>query len=153
MYSTERKRARVRTVNTEPSKTVQSDVTRTEIRHILAKYKQVGIIDHLRDVDLQFRDVTEFADFSDLMYQSKEAKKIFMSLPSKVREVFGHDVAKWLDAAHDPSQLEDLRPQLEKLGVMERKDRRAPAPLKPVGQRRESDGRFATDKPPLGGKE
>lgn len=117
-YSTERHRPRVQTVNTMPSKTVQSDVFRTEIRHILAKYKQVGMVEHMRQVDLQFRDVTEFQDFSDLMFQSKEAEKVFLKLPSKVREVFDHKVGRWLDAAHDPAKLEALRPQLEKLGVM-----------------------------------
>jgi len=118
VLSTVRKRPRVQTVNDMPSKTVQSDVFRTEIRHVLAKYKQVGIIEHMRDVDLQFRDVSEFSDFSDLMQQSAEAEKVFMALPSKVREVFNHDVARWLDAAHDPEKLEELRPQLEKLGIM-----------------------------------
>lgn len=143
-----RKRPRVQTDNVLPSKTVQSDVMRTEIKHILAKYKQVGLLEHMQDVDLQFRDVTEFADFSDLMLQSKEAEKVFMTLPSKVREVFSHDVAKWLDAAHDSDELETLRPQLEKLGVMKPKpqeERRAAPVVKPLGQRRAEDGRFVTE--------
>jgi len=123
-----RRKPRVQTVNTEPSKTVQSDLQRTEIKHILAKYRQVGIVDHLRSVDLQFRDVSEFTDFSDLMLQSAQAKQVFMNLPSKVREVFGHDVAVWLDVAHDPTRLEALRPQLEKLGVLEPAKAVAPPP-------------------------
>jgi len=116
-YSRERRKPRVRTVNEMPSKTVQSDVVRTEIKHILAKYRQTGVVDHMRSVDLQFRDVSEFQDFSDLMFQSKEAEKVFMSLPSKVREVFGHDYARWLDCAHDAEKLEALRPELEALGL------------------------------------
>jgi len=118
-YSDVRRKPRVQTVNTMESKTVQSDVFKSEIRHVLAKYRQVGIIEHLRSVDLQFRDVSEFSDFSDLMYQSKQAEGVFMKLPSKVREVFDHDVATWLDVAHDPARLEELRPELEKLGVLE----------------------------------
>jgi len=127
-YNEVRRKPRVQTVNTLPSKTVQSDVFRSEIRHVLAKYKQVGIIEHLRSVDLQFRDVSEFSDFADLMFQSKEAEKVFLKLPSKVREVFDHDVAKWLDAAHDPEKVEAVRPQLEKLGVLEPKAPVPPAP-------------------------
>lgn len=141
MYNETRHRPRVQTVNTEPSMTVQSDVMRTDIRHILAKYKQVGMIEHMKDVDLQFRDVTEFADFADLMIQSKIAEQSFMKLPSKVREVFDHDVSKWLDAAHDGDELEKLRPRLEALGVMEpkpRAERRAPV-VRPLGQRRAED--------------
>lgn len=117
-YSTVRRKPRVQTVNTLPSRTVQADVFKSEIKHVLAKYKQVGIIEHLRSVDLQFRDVSEFSDFSDLMQQSKLAESVFMGLPSKVREVFDHDVAVWLDCAHDPKRLDALRPQLEKLGVL-----------------------------------
>lgn len=117
-YSTVRRKPRVQTVNTLPSRTVQADVFKSEIKHVLAKYKQVGIIEHLRSVDLQFRDVSEFSDFSDLMQQSKLAEAVFLGLPSKVREVFDHDVATWLDCAHDPARLDALRPQLEKLGVL-----------------------------------
>lgn len=116
-HSTERRRPRVRTVNDLPSRTVQSDVGRAEIANILAKHQQTGIIDHLSAVDLQFRDVSEFEDFADLMRQTKEAEKVFMALPSKLREVFNHDVMTWLDVAHDSTRLEELRPQLEKLGL------------------------------------
>jgi Chlamydia-phage Chp2 scaffold (Chlamy_scaf). len=117
-FNTVRRRPRVQTVNDMPSKTVQSDVLRSEIRHVLAKYRQVGIVEHLRNVDLQFRDVSEFEDFTDLMRQSKTAEQVFMRLPSRIREVFDHDVSRWLDAAHDPEKVEALRPQLEKLGVL-----------------------------------
>lgn len=126
MWSEERRKPRVQTVNTLPSKTVQSDVTRTEIRHILAKYQQVGIMEHMRQVDLTYKDVSEFADFADMMFQSKEAEKVFMRLPSKVRRVFHNDVSEWLDAAHDPEKLEALVPELEKAGFMERKPEPAP---------------------------
>jgi len=131
VYSETRRRPRVQTVNVEPSKTVQSDLYRTEIKHILAKYHQTGVMEHMRNVDLQFRDVTEFSDFSDLMFQSKEAEKAFMKLPSKVRQVFGHDYATWLDAAHDPEKLAELRPKLEKLGVFAPEES-SPAPVVPA---------------------
>jgi len=120
--STERRRPRVRTVNTEPGKTVQSDGPRTEIKAILERYAAVGIVDHMRDVDLQFRDVTEFEDFRDLMVQAKDAELAFMKLPPQVRDVFENDPSRWLDAAHDAEKLEALRPKLEKLGVMKARE-------------------------------
>jgi len=131
-YSETARRARVRTVNTLPSMTVQSDVARAEIKHILAKYRQVGVIEHMRNVDLQFRDVSEFSDFSDMMYQSKVAEAAFMRLPSKVREVFHHDVAEWLDAAHDKAKLDALLPELEKLGLVVAPAAPAGAPAAPA---------------------
>lgn len=111
----------------DPSRTVQSDRHNAEMKHILRKYEALGFVDHMANVDLQYRDVTEFDDFADLMRQSKDAEASFMKLPSKVREVFDHDYAKWLDAAHDADKLEALRPQLEKLGVLDP----ASAPLAP----------------------
>lgn len=122
VYSEVRRRERVRTVNTDPSLTVQSDGPRSEIRHIMAKYKQTGIVDHMRNVDLQFRDVSEFTDYADMARATKEAEGVFMKLPSKIREVFQHDHLRWLDAAHDADKLEALRPKLEALGVMKPKE-------------------------------
>lgn len=118
-YSSARKRPRVQTVNNDPSMTVQSDVNKTDVRHILNKYRTMGMMEHMRQVDLVFRDVTEFDDFADMARATKEAEAVFMRLPSKVREVFDHDHLKWLDAAQDADKLEALRPQLEKLGVLE----------------------------------
>lgn len=127
-----RLRPRVQTLNEEPSRTVQSDAVRADIGHIISRYQSMGIVDHMAEVDLTFRDVTEFEDFGDLMRQTKVAEAAFMKLPSKLREVFDHSVESWLDAAHDPEKLEALRPQLEKLGVMEPLSEAEPAPA-PAG--------------------
>ena len=110
-------RRRVRTMNNEESKTVQSDVHEAEIHEILGRYAKTGILPHMSSVDLQFRDVSQFEDYADMARQNKEAEAIFMQLPSKVREIFEHDHYKWLDAAEDPEKLEALRPKLEKLGL------------------------------------
>lgn len=114
--STERRRPRVQTTDFDESRTVQSDVHKSDIHHVLKRYKSMGIVDHMANVDLEFRDVTEFEDFADLQLQLSEARHAFMRLPSKLREVFNHDVSTWLDAAHDPEKLQDLRPQLERAG-------------------------------------
>lgn len=124
---------RVQTGEFGESKTVQSDNAQAEIHEVLRKYRGVGIVDHLAQVDLQFRDVTQFEDFQDLMRQTKEAEGVFMRLPSKLREVFNHDVNRWLDCAHDAEKLAEIRPQLEKLGVMEpvKAPQAPPAPVAP----------------------
>jgi hypothetical protein len=94
-----RGRARVQTVNTLPSKTTQADAKRADINEILRQHK-IGIVPHLQEVDAKYLDVSEFTDYADMMMQLRQAEKDFMSLPSKVREIFNHDVAVWLDAAH-----------------------------------------------------
>jgi len=103
-----RGRPRVQTVNTGPELTVQSDKAFGDINHILKKYKEVGILDGLRNADLVFKDVSEFTDLVDALGQVKVAEKEFLKLPSKVRRVFHNDVAEWLDAAHDPEKIDAL---------------------------------------------
>lgn len=111
-------RRRVQTVNEEPSRTVQSDRQRADIGHILEKYEQTGVLVNMREVDLEYRDVGEFSDFADMMHQVKAAEAAFLELPSKVRQVFDHDVARWLDAAHDG--LDEFQTaKLTELGVLE----------------------------------
>lgn len=112
-------RLRVQTVNDEESQTVQSDRHRAEMKEILRKYEAVGIIDHLRDVDLEFRDVSEFTDYRDMALQLKDAEARFMSLPSKVRELFNHSVEEYLDAAHDPEWVSRNSEALQRLGFEE----------------------------------
>lgn len=121
-------RKRVVTMNNEPSMTVQSERDRSEIREILRRYGATGVADSLRNAELVFRDVTAFDDFTDLMRQNAVAQEEFMKLPSKVRQVFNHDVAAWLDAANDGLD-EAQTAKVIKLGVVEASESRAvPAP-------------------------
>lgn len=92
----------------EESLTVQSEAHLADIGKILKKYDEVGIIDHLAQTEAVFADVTEYTDYADAMRNLKVAEATFMKLPSKIREIFNHDVADWLDAAHDPKKREKL---------------------------------------------
>lgn len=107
------------------SLTVQSDAHRADIRNILRQYKQVGIVDNLNRAEAVFKDVSEFTDFSDAMRMASMAEQDFMKLPSKVREIFNHDVAEWLDTAHDPEK----RDALVAAGIIEA----SVAPIEEVG--------------------
>ncbi len=110
-----RGRSRVQTVNNDPSETVQSDAHLADINQIMKTFA-VGGFEALAEADLQFMDVSEFTDLADALNQTREAELQFMKLPSKVREIFDHDVAVWLDTAHD----EDKRDALVEGGFLER---------------------------------
>tara|TARA_B100000700_G_scaffold290217_1_gene348104 strand:+ start:476 stop:907 length:432 start_codon:yes stop_codon:yes gene_type:complete len=103
------------TVNAMASKTVQADQDKADIRMILRKYEQVGIVDQLNAGEAQFVDVSELGDYVDVMNVVREAEATFMKLPSKTREIFGHDVANWLDYCHD----KDKRDELVEAGVID----------------------------------
>lgn len=128
-----RPKHRVQTVSTQESKTVQSDRDGADIKKIIQTYERNGVLIKPASVDLQFKDVSEFTDFADMMRQTKDAEAEFMRLPSKVREVFGHSVYNWLDAAHDSGKLDALRPQLEELGVLEPRPAPPAPPVTPPG--------------------
>ncbi len=93
----------------QESMTVQSDAQEADIVHILRKYAQVGLVDNLNMAEAMFKDISEFTDFADAMRHASEAESEFLRLPSKVREIFDHDVANWLDAAHDDDKRDLLR--------------------------------------------
>ena len=111
-----RGKERFQTVNDLPSETIQSQAQQGDINHILKKYDQVGVIGMLNNAEQVWRDVTSFDDYADAIRHAKDAEMEFMKLPSKVREVFNHDVANWLDAAHDPEKRQNV---LEKLGLVD----------------------------------
>jgi len=111
-------RHRVQTVNDGESLTVQSEARQADIRQIIRRYAEVGILDHLKEVELRYADVSEFTDLGDALRQAKAAEQQFLKLPSKVRELFNHDVAEWLDTAHDQDKQDALKPRLQALGVL-----------------------------------
>lgn len=102
-----RGRDRVRSVNELPSLTVQSDAHMADIENIMRQFGQGGM-EMLDETKLQFLDISEFTDLADALNQAKEAEVEFLKLPSKVREVFDHDVAVWLDTAHDQEKIDAL---------------------------------------------
>lgn len=109
-----RGRPRVQTVNNDPSLTVQSDAHLADIQTILEGYGATGH-QSLDEAAMIYKDVSEFVDLRDAIEQSRIAEKQFMTLPSKVREIFDHDVAVWLDSAHD----EDKRDALVEAGFLD----------------------------------
>lgn len=102
-----RGKPRVQTVNEDPSETIQSDAHLTDVKNIMASFGARGH-DMLDETALEFADVSEFTDLRDALDQAKNAEEQFMRLPSKVREIFGHDVAVWLDTAHDKDKRDAL---------------------------------------------
>lgn len=103
-----RGKPRVQTVNDDESMTVQSDGARADINKILREFKEVGILENLNAMQAEFADISDFVDYKDALGNAMQAEADFMTLPSKVREMFNHDVAEFLDTAHDPEKRDAL---------------------------------------------
>ncbi len=98
---------RWQTVNDDPSMTVQSDAHLADINTIVRQFEQGGG-DLLDEAALEFADISDFTDLKDALDQLRLAEVEFMKLPSKVREIFNHDAAEWLDTAHDQEKRDAL---------------------------------------------
>ena len=108
-------RAQFQTTDFGPSLTKQSQADQADIQFILKQYPGVKLAQELDRAELRFGDITELPDYADAAIVLREAEEMFLRLPSKTREVFDHDVAKFLDAAHDP----DKRDLLVKAGIVD----------------------------------
>lgn len=103
-----KQRSQFWTVNDEPSLTVQSDAREADINEIMKAAGYGSAIQHLRDVEEQFLDVSEFTDYAELARYVAKAESSFMALHPDVREIFKNDVNQWLDTAHDQDKVDAL---------------------------------------------
>lgn len=99
---------RVQTVNEDTEVTKQSFKDECDINLILRSYNSTGVIRHLNRAKALFLDVSSVPDFAGAISEVRQAEAEFMKLPAKVRAVFDHDPAKFLDAAHDPAKRDLL---------------------------------------------
>lgn len=103
-----RKRSEFWTVNDEPSKTHSADAPEADINEIMRQYGNVGVLQHLQNVEAQFADVSEFEDYAEVARYVAKAERQFMALHPDVREIFQNDVSTWLDTAHDQEKQDAL---------------------------------------------
>ncbi len=96
----------------EPSLTDQSQYKDTDINNIVRKYQVTGLLDSPGSVPfetLQYGDATLLPDYQTALDLVNNVQEEFSSLPSDVREKFGHDPMQLLDALQDPTKKEMLQ--------------------------------------------
>ncbi len=98
---------RVQTVNNDESETIQSDAHLADLKNIMGAFARDGV-NALDLAEQTFADVSEFNDYAEALREVDRAKDMFLTLPSKVREIFGHNVAVFLDTAHDDDKREAM---------------------------------------------
>lgn len=99
---------RVRTVNTEQSRTHQSFQAECDINCILAKWQKTGVIEHANGSQPQFGDYVHVDDYHTSINRVLSAQTAFMSLPSAVRLKFENDPAKFLEFAQDEKNRDEM---------------------------------------------
>lgn len=103
------------------SMTEQHHARACDVNTIMAKYLKSGVIDHIKQYEPQFGDVSNL-DFKTSMDQVAAVKSEFHNLPAFVRDHYKQDPGAYLDAVSTEEGIEELRK------------------LKPPGQKYDRDG-------------
>lgn len=90
------------------SLTEQHHAKACDINTIMAKYARTGILEHVKNYEPTFGDISEL-DFKDSMDTIKTIEQEFGDLPAYVRAYFGQDASKYLRTISTPEGVEELR--------------------------------------------
>jgi phage internal scaffolding protein len=84
------------TIDTGPGLTEQHHKDKCDVNQILAKYQKTGVIEHVKRHGAHY-GFCDGRDFTEATFLVTKAREMFEDLPSKTREKFAHDPAKFLD--------------------------------------------------------
>lgn len=128
-----------------PSITQQHFKEECDINNIIARYEQTGILtDPLQPGrNFEFGDYSAVQDYQDSLNFVIEARQMFDSLPSNLRERFNYDPARLLQFLGD----ENNRDEAVRLGLI---DPPTPSPADPEPAPAGSPGNPAEAQPTVG---
>lgn len=94
-----------------PSMTKQEFKYESDINNVIKQFKPHHMRELLNQVlaSGKFEDLPDVVDYQEALHMTAEAERTFMSIPSKVRERFGHDPAIFMAFAQDPKNQDELR--------------------------------------------
>lgn len=103
----------------ERSRTHQSFKEPSEMRAIMRKYLSSGdpqVLLQKRPESARYGDFTTDVDYLSALSKVREAERLFMELPSSVRDHVDNDPAELLRLVNDPERREEC----EKIGLIPR---------------------------------
>ncbi|AXL14615.1 internal scaffolding protein [Microviridae sp.] len=105
-------RDRTKIADLGESMTEQSHKDECDIHNILRKFEKTGMINHVAKHQGTYGDYTNALGFQEAQIVIAEAQSMFETVPSKIREEFDNDPAKFLDFIQD----DDNREQMSEMG-------------------------------------
>lgn len=92
-----------------PSMTKQSEMDACDIHNVLRQFSQQGFESLVREnaAKGQYADLPDSIDYQESLNIVIAAQRSFETLPSQVRERFGHDPARFLDFLSDPNNQDE----------------------------------------------
>jgi len=102
-------------------RTKQADKDACDINKIVERNIASGILPQTKQVP-QFMDISEMGSLQDALETVRVAGEFFMGLPSRTREAFGNDPARFVTESEDPRMFS----KFQRLGLAP-KDEAPPA--------------------------
>lgn len=93
----------------ENSMAIQSAKAECDIKNILSKYRRTGILTHVTNARPTYEDLPSDVDYQASMNLLIDAQSAFAGLPARVRDFYGNDPLRLLQALQDPNQADQLR--------------------------------------------
>ena len=98
---------RVFTVNTEPSKTDQSQKEASDVNNIMAQYLKTGQLTHIAKNIGVFADVSEIKDLQESIDTVNLANQAMMALPAELRNRLNNDPQEFIEWINDDKNNEE----------------------------------------------
>lgn len=94
-----------------PSMTKQEFQYECDINNVIKQFKphQMQAMLAANLASGMYSDLPDSYDYQEALHLVKDADKLFLTIPSKVRERFGHDPAAFLAFTQNPGNLDELR--------------------------------------------
>lgn len=94
-----------------PSMTKQEFQFECDINNVIKQFKPHQMVEMLRAnlASGMYSDLPDSYDYQEALHLVKDADKMFLTVPSKVRERFGHDPAAFLAFTQNSANLSELR--------------------------------------------
>lgn len=111
-----KKRVRIATKNSEPTRTKQEFRDQADIHSILARYTRSGVLDWAQRTQPTYGSFDGGMDYATARMRVQEAQDEFMELPAAIRERFDNDPLGLIEFLED----EGNREEAEELGLIAR---------------------------------
>nr|QJB19887.1 MAG: internal scaffolding protein [Microvirus sp.] len=98
---------KVITINSEPSRTSQSEKDQTDINKIMKKYHQTGLLPQFRQKVGTYGDFSQAKTYQQSLDAILTAQAEFMTLPSELRKKFNNDPGELLQFIQNPENTEE----------------------------------------------
>lgn len=100
-------RTRVRTINSQPSKTQQQFKEECDINNIIKKFSDTGEFLHLTKKQGVYADFSNIGDFHQMHQTVLEAQYAFDTLPAEMRLRFQNNPGNLIDFLQNPNNYDE----------------------------------------------